>query len=234
MLTLTNRKLDDNSLAESLRDAPANSIVLLEDADFVDRNLSSENRSAGVTFSGLLNALDGVASQEGRIFMMTTNHIEKLDPALIRPGRCDIKVEVRRASRVQAARLYSRFYEKAPPEDAEAFASALPEYEISMAQLQGYLLEHKTDPHGALEHVPRLLRSTKPRSVDSMRVYDHLRRVGLEGWAKIFEHHGYNLRADLNGLKISTVKQWSLFLRIDAIACQRMELLLEENASLMA
>lgn len=49
-------------------------------------------KRSGVTFSGLLNAIDGVASQEGRLFFMTTNHIEKLDPALIRPGRCDVKV----------------------------------------------------------------------------------------------------------------------------------------------
>ena len=37
-----------------------------------------------VTFSGLLNAIDGILAQEGRILVMTTNHLEKLDPALIR------------------------------------------------------------------------------------------------------------------------------------------------------
>merc|ERR1719240_1237711 len=114
MLTLTNKNLDDNGLAECLRDAPANAIVLLEDVDavFVDRALQHEGggRGAGVTFSGLLNALDGVASQEGRLFFMTTNHIEKLDAALIRPGRCDLKVEIKRASRQQAAALYGRIF----------------------------------------------------------------------------------------------------------------------------
>ena len=71
---LTNKQLNDNGLAESLRDAPANAIVLLEDVDavFADRKLQSESRNSGVTFSGLLNALDGVASQEGRLFFMTT------------------------------------------------------------------------------------------------------------------------------------------------------------------
>ena len=47
------------------------------------------------TLSGLLNTLDGVASQEGRILIMTTNHAEKLDDALIRPGRVDKKLEFR-------------------------------------------------------------------------------------------------------------------------------------------
>ena len=39
-----------------------------------------------LTFSGLLNAIDGVTSTEGRILFMTTNHVDRLDPALIRPG----------------------------------------------------------------------------------------------------------------------------------------------------
>ncbi len=42
-----------------------------------------------LTFSGFLNAIDGVRSQEGRIIIMTTNYKEKLDPALLRPGRVD-------------------------------------------------------------------------------------------------------------------------------------------------
>lgn len=44
-----------------------------------------------VTLSGLLNALDGVASAEDRIIFMTTNHVDCLDKALIRPGRIDFK-----------------------------------------------------------------------------------------------------------------------------------------------
>lgn len=235
MLTLTNKNLNDNSLAESLRDAPANAIVLLEDVDavFVDRKQADSGSSMGVTFSGLLNALDGVGSQEGRLFFMTTNHIEKLDPALIRPGRCDVKVEVRRASRQQARQLFSRFFVERAEADAVAFAEALPEYELSMATLQGYLLEHKADADGALAHVQRLLRSSKPMHVERMPIFDHLRRVGLEGWAPLFAYHGYELKSDLRGLTIETVKQWSGYLRIDMLACKRLELLLAEDAKLM-
>lgn len=46
-----------------------------------------------ISLSALLNVLDGVASQEGRVLIMTTNHIEKLDEALIRPGRVDMTVK---------------------------------------------------------------------------------------------------------------------------------------------
>ena len=99
ILNLAHKELTDNSLASHLRDAPENSLILLEDVDAIFTNRSdpsvsssTNGKSEGVSFSGLLNALDGVAAQEGRIFFMTTNHIEKLDPALIRPGRCDVKV----------------------------------------------------------------------------------------------------------------------------------------------
>jgi hypothetical protein len=52
----------------------------------------SDNQN-GISWSGLLNAIDGVASHEGRVLIMTTNKPEKLDDALIRPGRVDLQVK---------------------------------------------------------------------------------------------------------------------------------------------
>ena len=63
-----------------------------------------------MTFSGLLNALDGVASSEERIIFMTTNHFSRLDPALIRPGRVDMQELLDDAVGEQAERLYMKFY----------------------------------------------------------------------------------------------------------------------------
>jgi mitochondrial chaperone BCS1 len=56
-------------------------------------NTNKNEPSGRLSLSGLLNILDGVASQEGRVLIMTTNHLEKLDRALIRPGRVDMVVE---------------------------------------------------------------------------------------------------------------------------------------------
>jgi chaperone BCS1 len=42
--------------------------------------------------AGLLNILDGVVDAPGRILVMTTNHPEKLDPALLRPGRVNLQI----------------------------------------------------------------------------------------------------------------------------------------------
>lgn len=63
-----------------------------------------------ITLSGLLNALDGVGAQEGRILFATTNRYSALDPALCRPGRMDIHVEFKLASKFQAEELYKCFY----------------------------------------------------------------------------------------------------------------------------
>jgi chaperone BCS1 len=96
-----------------------------------------------------------VAAQESRILFMTTNHIEKLDPALIRPGRCDVKLEVRNASRSQLAAMFVRFF---PGRDAEAgsFADQIPEYRVSMAEIQNHLLQHKDSPEKALETLDQM------------------------------------------------------------------------------
>lgn len=65
----------------------------------------------GISLSGLLNAIDGVASHEGRVLIMTTNKPEALDDALIRPGRVDFQVAFTNATKEQATELFVRMYE---------------------------------------------------------------------------------------------------------------------------
>lgn len=114
-----------------------------------------------MTFSGFLNALDGVASGEERIIFMTTNHVEKLDPALIRPGRVDLMEHIDDASPEQARRLFERFFgdsNSADLPDGEAELSKLLEKivgeemangrRISMAALQGLFI--RQNAHEAL------------------------------------------------------------------------------------
>lgn len=72
--------------------------------------VSPSSYQSSVTFSGFLNALDGVASGEERIIFMTTNHVERLDPALIRPGRVDLMQLIDDATPDQARILFDRFY----------------------------------------------------------------------------------------------------------------------------
>ncbi|KAH7985969.1 hypothetical protein HPB49_026187 [Dermacentor silvarum] len=84
VLNLSERGLSDDRLQHLMSVAPQQSIILLEDIDaaFVSREESSTVKAAyeglsRVTFSGLLNMLDGVASAEARIVFMTTNHLDR-------------------------------------------------------------------------------------------------------------------------------------------------------------
>ncbi len=134
--SLMDRTLTEQDLIRLLSDLPNRCIVLLEDVDSAGlrRSEQSETESTedteveslkviaqtlkerdgtskqGFSLSGLLNAIDGVASHEGHILILTTNHPEKLDPALLRPGRVDLRIEFSLASRAQIRELFIRIY----------------------------------------------------------------------------------------------------------------------------
>lgn len=169
VLNLSERGLSDDRLQHLMSVAPQQSIILLEDIDaaFVSREESSSVKAAyeglsRVTFSGLLNMLDGVASAEARIIFMTTNHLDRLDPALIRPGRVDVREFVGPASDHQLAALFSRFYPAEGEAEAGAFVHAVRQHlgqsPISMALVQGYFLFHKDDPRAAIRDVAQMAR----------------------------------------------------------------------------
>jgi hypothetical protein len=170
LLNLASRSLDDVRLMRLLMQVGDNSIILIEDIDcsHVRRSRPGKDDKVtdGLTFSGLLNAIDGILAQDGRIIFMTTNHREKLDPALIRPGRADVQVEIQNASNDQARRLFKRFYPRASPELAQQFADSIVDGALSMAALQGHLQEHKRDPEEAV----RLIARQKRRQATSKAV----------------------------------------------------------------
>eukprot|EP01092_Planopodium_desertum_P012329 TRINITY_DN5796_c0_g1_i1.p1 TRINITY_DN5796_c0_g1~~TRINITY_DN5796_c0_g1_i1.p1 ORF type:complete len:252 (-),score=40.83 TRINITY_DN5796_c0_g1_i1:776-1462(-) len=117
-------------------------------------------QSSSVTFSGLLNAIDGIASQEGRIFFLTTNHADRLDPALMRPGRVDYLITLDLASKTQIERLFLRFY----PEEkslAKDFADKVPATFCSMAQLQSHFMLFKDQPLEALHAADELIKKVE-------------------------------------------------------------------------
>lgn len=141
------RRMDDDELMEALAATPSNSIILLEDIDCLYKQREAE---AQVTFSGLLNALDGVAAAEGRILIMTTNKKHLLDAALIRPGRCDIHEHFGDANNSQAVRLFQRFFP-----DCEIPSFELPP-NTSMAAIQGHLLKYRDRAEEALANISEL------------------------------------------------------------------------------
>jgi chaperone BCS1 len=71
---------------------------------------ASSGPKSRISLAGLLNVIDGVAAQEGRILIMTTNCPSKLDDALLRPGRVDVKVEFTLATKEQIRSIFYRMY----------------------------------------------------------------------------------------------------------------------------
>jgi chaperone BCS1 len=174
-------------------------------------NNTSSAPQASVSLSGLLNAIDGVSSQEGRILIMTTNSPESLDKALVRPGRVDMHVVFELPAKEEMRELFLAMYnddigepnavvnkvtvptshsststektaskglgsdstdtttshqidkqkkQKILDEMAETFANSIPEKKLSLAALQGFLLQYKRQPQEASEKAAKWAKDT--------------------------------------------------------------------------
>lgn len=136
--------MDDNALVAAFNEAPANAIILIEDVDCAfpaqSRESTQDNSGRRLTKAGLLNAIDGVATPDGRIVIMTTNYPERLDPALVRPGRADVHEHFQLLGPNDQQRMAERFYD-------HPFAPVLAP--VSPAVLQGVFMLHPDDPQAA-------------------------------------------------------------------------------------
>ncbi|KAH0839208.1 Mitochondrial chaperone BCS1 [Fonsecaea pedrosoi] len=183
MLNLSERGLTDDRLNHLLTVIPQRTLVLLEDVDaaFANRRQVEADgyQGANVTFSGLLNALDGVGSAEERIIFLTTNHVDRLDEALVRPGRVDMTVRLGEATNYQIEQLWARFYSDADPEGVfrQMFFEKLHEIGVlapgpgrssrtSMAALQGLFLYNKGNPRGAIDMAWQLAPGELPSALN--------------------------------------------------------------------
>ena len=146
IVSLNSPMMNEENLASLFSELPSRCVVLLEDIDTAGLThtrddqepekvavkskssksgksevalVAKEESRGRISLSALLNVLDGVASQEGRVLIMTTNHVDKLDEALIRPGRVDMKIEFRLADRAMMAALFRSIYTKVEGDDAK-------------------------------------------------------------------------------------------------------------------
>ncbi|KZS07643.1 Mitochondrial chaperone BCS1 [Daphnia magna] len=165
VLNLSEKGLTDDRLNHLMNTAPVQSIILLEDIDaaFVSRDESKSVKSAydganRVTLSGLLNCLDGVTSTEARILFMTTNYLDRLDPALIRPGRVDVQEYIGYCSEFQLANMFRKFYPEASESLVERFVQSSKSLNknLSPASVQGHFMFYKSDPEDAIVNLHKL------------------------------------------------------------------------------
>ena len=155
------RKIDDTTFIKALKDIPNKSILILEDIDvlFQERKKSDEYKNM-ISFSVLLNALDGMTSKDGLITFMTTNYVEHLDSALIRPGRIDHFVKFGYANKEQTEEMFNNFF----PENRDIFPKLWKKIEFkeyTTAMLQQFFFINSENCENLLNNVKQLDISVK-------------------------------------------------------------------------
>jgi SpoVK/Ycf46/Vps4 family AAA+-type ATPase len=185
-ISLAGPTITEEDLTELFDQLPEKCLMLLEDVDsagLVTRGSQTHNMdytletgrpdtavtsTARISLSGLLDVIDCVASQEGRVLIMTTNHVESLDAALLQPGRVDVRVKFDLATRNHAENMFLQAFggetgtkiEKAGSAEldklsqmAHGFAAEIPEKVLSPAEIQGSLMNWKRIPLDAIAKV---------------------------------------------------------------------------------
>lgn len=141
-LTLGNSNMGNEDLLLALQQMPRPAMLVIEDVDALFNEDRKAEYPSQLTFSGLLNALDGLVSANGILTVMTTNYINRLDPALIRAGRVDRKFEFKLPSAEQMAALFASFYPDADKKLCEKFADEVLKRSEEAARSIATLQEH--------------------------------------------------------------------------------------------
>jgi chaperone BCS1 len=136
-----------SSIEKALVTCPEKAIVVIEDIDTSHQVQNRKNKESEknddiidffsfVNLSDILNSIDGLGNVHGRILICTTNHIERLDPALIRPGRFDLKIEIGYVNK----EILSQFFEFYFPDKKINLNNLQLKNEITVADLQNMIL----------------------------------------------------------------------------------------------
>jgi chaperone BCS1 len=134
LVSLSLTDMDDSALLRAWSEITDTSVIALEDIDSV---FDGRRPLGELSFSALLNTLDGAGAVEGSIAILTTNHRDRLDPALIRPGRCDREFELGYLTAESCAKMFDCFF---PNSELTAVVSQkLDNYQIAPAAWQNYL-----------------------------------------------------------------------------------------------
>ena len=153
------QEVTDTSILRHLMNLEDETIVKIEDVDcaFVDRK-SHDSLRQNISFSGILNALDGSVHRPNQIIFLTTNYIDRLDPALVRAGRVDKIVKFTFATEHQVRQMFTRMLPD-QVEHLDAFVKRSKRHQFTTATLQGFFLQYRKAPNIMKEftHFEKLL-----------------------------------------------------------------------------
>jgi chaperone BCS1 len=127
--------IDDNSLENMIEELPKNSIILFEDIDSLFQGRSNMANTQ-ITFSGLLNFLDGIIDYDKLLVFITTNNLEYIDDALRR--RVDIFLEFTYIKKTEIYEMFNNFFKN--KYQAEDFYKIIKK-EITANSLEKYFIK---------------------------------------------------------------------------------------------
>jgi hypothetical protein len=103
-----------------------------------------------LTLGAILEVIDGLMECPGRVIIMTTNHPDKLDPALRRPGRIDMEIEFTNLQKEHIYEIYKKWYGSPIP---ESDLQKIPDGVFTQAEISQKLFKHETDPLAFLNEI---------------------------------------------------------------------------------
>jgi len=126
-------------------------------------NNPTQTGSEKLDLSFLLNILDGVLEIPGRIVIMTSNYIDKLDHALIRPGRIDIIANFKKCVNKTLIEMIEFFYDISLNENDKKRILALKEYIVSPAEMGKIMFENFDDFRNAIDMLDKICEETEKK-----------------------------------------------------------------------
>jgi ATP-dependent 26S proteasome regulatory subunit len=137
--------------------------------------MEQKDESSKLTLSGLLNFIDGLWSACGgeRILILTTNHIEKLDPALIRRGRMDRRIEMSYCT-FEAFKVLAKNYLGVDEHDLfDTIRTLLSEVKMTAADVtEGLMLKKSRGINACLENLIQVIEEAKEEAERSAELQE--------------------------------------------------------------
>lgn len=150
-IDFNNKELSDHGFIKAIKRLPRDCIIALEDIDalYYNRDKSRDNI---VSFSCILNFLDGLFSKEDLVTIITTNHLEKLDKAIIRPMRIDKIIKFTHCSKYQFNTIFEKFFED-KKELMNSIWIIIKQKKFTTAMLQNWLIKFMYEPEELINNI---------------------------------------------------------------------------------
>jgi len=160
------KDLDDTSFIKAVTNIPVGNMLVIEDIDslFEDRN-----SKYSLSFSTVLNVLDGVLKKYKLITLMTTNYKDRIDDALFRSGRIDYQLEFTHIKRNQVKTMFHHFFENQEKNLTELLEQTK-KYKMSSSDIHRWCFQFRKSTN-VIEHIDELIASITLQNASNEYMY---------------------------------------------------------------